>query len=129
MPRLFGIIELDASDLCGTLNRKERMLSVFDVKEGTRRTGAVRQSRTPSRRSMSSEKRDVSLQDEASFHWITALDRLHKQDTARGTHLVGGRLKMLPVLFGCVTWQHANGLYGDPSLGLCLSCQDKEGKQ
>ena len=78
---------------------------------------------------MSSEKRDVSLQDEASFHWITALDRLHIQHASQGTHLVYGCLQASPVLFGCIAWQYANGLYGDPSLGLCLSCQDKEGKQ
>ena len=122
LPRLLGIVELYASHLSRGFNGKERLLPVCDNEEGTRRTGAVGQCCAASSRAVSTEESNVSTQDEASLHGITALSGLYIQYASHGTHLVDGSLKVLTVLRWRVARQYADRLHREPALCLCLPC-------
>ena len=118
VPSLFGIIELDAPDLCGRLDGEERLFAVFDDEERPRRARAVGQGSAPASGTVCTQQRDIATKDESSLHRITALGRFHIEHTAQWTHLVDGCLQIATVLFCRVTWQHPYSLYRQESLSI-----------
>ena len=93
--RLVGIIELDAPDLGGGLDRDEGVEGIRDDEQGAGRLSV--RDRAAAGRAVDTDEGNVLLQDDAALDGIAALDRLDIERHAAAGRPVDGGLEADPV--------------------------------